>query len=230
MIRASTLRGFNIPNSLTALKATLFTDDTTVYLAAEDDFQTLQNILDTWCSAAKARFNIRKTEIIPLGTKSFKEEMAETYRRTGQWRNYPTGVHVAGAGEAVRILGAFFGNGADQLDVWTPKLAKIERSLGLWKHSHVTLEGKKQVIQMVVGSMSQFLASVQRMPEQIQKRLIKMIRNYIWDDKHIVPGSMEKLYMSYEQGGLNILDMEARNEAIDVIWLQAYLSSGDNRP
>ncbi len=77
MIRNSPLKGLSIPSSGKALKATLFADDTTVYLSAEDDFQTLQNILDAWCSAAKARFNIKKTEIIPLGAKSFRKAMAE---------------------------------------------------------------------------------------------------------------------------------------------------------
>ncbi|EIW58329.1 uncharacterized protein TRAVEDRAFT_100218, partial [Trametes versicolor FP-101664 SS1] len=72
MIRNSPLKGMNIPTSGSALKATLFADDTTVYLSEEDDFQVLQSVLDTWCSAAKARFNIGKTEIIPLGSREFR--------------------------------------------------------------------------------------------------------------------------------------------------------------
>lgn len=229
MIRSSTLRGFEIPGAMAALKATLFADDTTVYLADNDDFQTLQDILDTWCSAAKARFNIKKTEIIPLGTPGYRTEMAETYAATGRWRNYPQGIHVAREGEAVRILGAFFGNGVAQPEVWTTKLSKIEGVLGRWKKAKVTLCGKKHVVQMVVGSMSQFMTNVQRMPEHARKRLTKLIRNYVWDDKHIVPVSMERLCMPYEAGGLNILDLEARNDAIDVMWLRAYLGAGGSR-
>ncbi|OJT03797.1 Transposon TX1 uncharacterized 149 kDa protein, partial [Trametes pubescens] len=229
MIRASNLRGFEIPKSVTALKATLFADDTTVYLAEEDDFQTLQDILDTWCSAAKAKFNIVKTEIIPIGTKEYRVAMAETYAATGKWKNYPQGIHVAREGEAVRILGAFFGNGVEQAGVWTTKLAKIEGAMNRWKKGSVTVNGKKQVVQMVVASMSQFMANVQRMPEHVTKRLTKLIRNYIWDDKHIVPVSMDRLCMPYEAGGLNLLDLEARNEAIDVMWLRAYLNMGAKR-
>lgn len=83
MIRMSNLQGFNIPQCGETLKATLFTDDTTVYLSSSDDFTTLQSILDTWCSAAKARFNIKKTEIIPIGTPAYRAEMVETYRQSG---------------------------------------------------------------------------------------------------------------------------------------------------
>ena len=71
MIRKSDLRGYDVPEKLETLKATLFANDTTVYLAEDNDFETLQRILDTWCSAAKVCFNISKTEIIPIGTKAY---------------------------------------------------------------------------------------------------------------------------------------------------------------
>ncbi|KAI9056416.1 hypothetical protein FKP32DRAFT_1549724, partial [Trametes sanguinea] len=72
MIRKSNIKGMNIPNLREALKATLFADDTTAFLCEDDDFQDLQKILDTWCGAAKARFNIKKTEVIPIGTEEFR--------------------------------------------------------------------------------------------------------------------------------------------------------------
>ena len=67
MIRKSPIGGINIPGRTEPLKATLFADDTSVYLNEHDDFTHLQEALDTWCAAAKARFNIKKTELIPFG-------------------------------------------------------------------------------------------------------------------------------------------------------------------
>ncbi|KAL1751422.1 hypothetical protein FB107DRAFT_222095, partial [Schizophyllum commune] len=46
--------------------------DTTVYLTEEDDFSVLQRVLDKWCIASKARFNVGKTEIIPIGNKRYR--------------------------------------------------------------------------------------------------------------------------------------------------------------
>ncbi|OJT14670.1 Transposon TX1 uncharacterized 149 kDa protein [Trametes pubescens] len=230
MIRSSDIRGFNIPNCPTTLKATLFADDTTVYLSSEDDFEALQKVLDMWCSAAKAKFNIKKTEIIPIGTKEHRKAMADTYRSTGTWKNYPAGVRVAADGEAVRILGAFFGNSVEQCAVWTPKLAKVEGVVQRWKRGHATQEGRKQVTQMMIGGMTQFLVDVQRMPSHVLKRLTKMIRDYLWDDKHNIPVSMEHTYLPAERGGLGLLNLEARNEAIDVMWLKDYLALGTVRP
>ncbi len=237
MIRASAVRGFNIPQYHEALKAVLFADDTTVYLSSNDDFDVLQRVLDTWCSAAKARFNMSKTEIIPLGNPAYRDKMAQTYRTTGAWMNYPRGVHIAQEGEAVRILGAFFGNGVDQVDIWTLVLTKLVamkkplmHAIERWKTGHATLQGKKHVVQMIVGGMTQFLTTVQRMPEIIVTRLNKIIRGYLWNDRHNTPVGMAHLYLPVDQGGLDMLDLETRSEAIDIMWLKTYLDFSSERP
>ncbi len=237
MIRKSTITGFDIPRCNEVLKAVLFADDTTVYLSSKDDFSVLQKLLDTWCSAAKAKFNMSKTEIIPIGGQDYRREMADTYRDTGVWKNYPAGVHVAQEGEAVRILGAFFGNGVEQVNVWTLVLNKIVamrpplmQVLARWKAGHATIYGKKHVVQMVIGGITQYLTTVQRMPQVIRDRLNKVMRAYLWDDRHNTPVGSKHLYLPVEQGGIGLLDLKARSEAIDVMWLKAYLDFSENRP
>ncbi|KAH9937789.1 uncharacterized protein BXZ73DRAFT_89227 [Epithele typhae] len=183
MIRNSQLEGFDIPRTNANLKARLFADDTTTFLAEGDDFAILQVILDTWCRAAKAKFNISKTEIIPIGTKEFRKTVIETYQVHGTWNNCPRNVHVADEGEPVRILGGFFGNGLEQGTIWSPKLAKLEESLQRWRMVNPTLEGRKHVLQMMAGGMTQYLTDVQRMPKDVTKRLIRIIRNFLWNDR-----------------------------------------------
>ncbi|KAH9858876.1 hypothetical protein C2E23DRAFT_718170, partial [Lenzites betulinus] len=41
---------------------------------------------------------------------------------------------------------------------------------------------------------------------------------------------MSHLCLPFEEGGLNLLDLEARNDAIDITWLRAYLALGSRRP
>ncbi len=237
MIRKSAIEGFNIPRCHEVLKAVLFADDTTVYLSSRDDFSLLQKVLDTWCSAAKARFNISKTEIIPIGSVAHRERMAETYRATGSWGNYPRGVHVAQNGEAVRILGAYFGNGINQVGVWSLVLTKIMamrqplmKVMARWRAGHASIQGRRHVAQMIVGGTTQFLTMVQRMPNAIVMRLNKVIRGYLWDDRVNTPVGMKHVYLPVSKGGLGMIDLEARNEAIDVMWLKMYLDFGEDRP
>ncbi len=237
MIRKSTIKGYNLPKCDEVLKAVLFADDTTVYLSHLDDFNTLQKLLDTWCSAAKARFNISKTEIIPIGEPEYRSEMAETYRLTGEWKNFPKGVHVAQEGEAVRILGAFLGNGIDQEAIWSLVLSKIVamrqplmQVISRWKKGHATLQGKKHVVQMIIGGITQYLTTVQRMPEIIRQRLNKVLRDYLWDDRHNSLVGLTHTFLPIELGGLGVLDLESRSKAIDIMWLKSYLDFSVNRP
>ncbi|KAJ3008140.1 hypothetical protein NUW54_g3267 [Trametes sanguinea] len=229
MIRKSDIQGIKIPYSREALKATLFADDTTTYLSEHDDFGVLKRVLDTWCGAAKARFNIAKTEAIPIGTPQYRAEVIAAYRATGTWKNLPQNARVAADGEPTRILGAWLGNNLQNCEIWSPKIEAIRNVLEKWSRSRPTLEGKRHVVQMFAGGMSQFLTTVQCMPKTVVSRLNAVIRNYLWNDRHSPPVRMEHMYLPVDKGGFNILDLDARNDAIDIMWLRDYLDF-KNRP
>ena len=63
MLRLSNLKGFEIPGARDKLITTLFADDTTVFLSKFDKFRDLKAILNKWCIASGACFNVSKTEI-----------------------------------------------------------------------------------------------------------------------------------------------------------------------
>ena len=53
------------------------------------------------------------------------------------------------------------GNKVNQLVVWTPTLEKIDQGLKCWSKSHPTQDGKRLIIGMVVGGLTQYLTRVQ---------------------------------------------------------------------
>ena len=57
----------------------MFADDTTVYLTKDDDCASLQSILHKWCTASGAKFNTTKTEIIPIGSHDYRENLYNTH-------------------------------------------------------------------------------------------------------------------------------------------------------
>jgi hypothetical protein len=65
MLKSSPLKGYKIPNLPKRLIASLFADDTTVYLREDDHFPNLLAVLHTWCRASGAKFNMEKTAIFP---------------------------------------------------------------------------------------------------------------------------------------------------------------------
>jgi hypothetical protein len=66
MLRESNPHGYKIPGVASKAVVKLFADDTTAYLSEHDNLTDLYQILENWCLASGAKFNVAKTEIIPL--------------------------------------------------------------------------------------------------------------------------------------------------------------------
>ncbi|KAL1937522.1 hypothetical protein VTO73DRAFT_13108 [Trametes versicolor] len=113
-LRQSPLRGILIPGDVDRLIATLFADDTTVFLGEGDDYDEAIAPTTVWCRAARARFNLEKTEVIPVGSAEYRESVIRTRKLSAASQPIPENVHIVKEGEAVRSLGAWIGNGADE--------------------------------------------------------------------------------------------------------------------
>jgi exonuclease III len=229
MLRQSNLKGFDIPGVEGRLITKLFADDTTVYLSEFDDYTSLTDILETWCIASGARFNISKTEIIPIGSKTYRDTVVTTRKIHPSKEAMKENIHIACDKEPVRILGTWIGNGVDQAAVWSRVIDKVRKGLAQWEKSHPTLFGRRLIVQMVVGGMSQYLAKAQGLPPQAEQMLEKIVRDFIWEGKKS-PVNLDTLYNPISDGGLKLLDIESRNKAIEIMWLKAFLTLGPNRP
>ncbi len=109
LLHASDLKGYEIPGNEENLIANLFADDTTTFLTENDKVEDLQKILTKWCNASTAKFNIQKTEIIPIGSSTYRAKVFETRQTTETSEEIPNHIHIAQDGEPVRILGAWIG-------------------------------------------------------------------------------------------------------------------------
>ena len=230
-LRKSDLTGFKLPGNNKRIIATLFADDTTVYLSKEDDFGHLTEILDTWCLASGARFNINKTEIIPIGSHDYRDTLRTNRLMDGMTGTMiPRHIKIAVEGEPIRSLGALIGNKIGQVEPWSKILEKIDSNLDQWSKSHPTMEGRRLIILMVIGAMTQYFSKVQGMPKIVEHKLEKRIRSFFWAGKTKTTINSQTIYAPKELGGYNLLDIEARNEAIGLMWLQSYLNFSKERP
>jgi ribonuclease HI len=229
MLRQSNLKGFNIPGVSEKLITTLFADDTTVYLSEFDNYADLQNILNVWCIASGARFNIGKTEILPIGSATYRNSVITTRQIHPSQPPLTDGIHIVGDKEPVRILGAWIGNKVDQSAIWSPVIDKIRDNLAQWNKSHPTLFGRHLIVQMVVGGMSQYLTTTQGMPKQVEQILEKTIRKFVWEEAK-PPVNLDTLCLPIGQGGIKLMNLKSRNKAIEIMWLKSYLTLGPTRP
>ena len=83
---------------------------------------------------------------------------------------------------------------------------------------------------MITGGMTQYLAKVQGMPETTMKTLKRIIRNFAWSGENKPTIAMAHMTNGTQSGGKKVLDIYARNEAIQLTWAQAYLRMDENRP
>jgi hypothetical protein len=194
----------------------LFADDTTAYLSEHNSFDDLNKVLEKWCLASGARFNVTKTEIIPFGTPDFRAQLVQTRKLHPEDSQIPPDIHIAGEGEAVRILGGFVGNGVNTFGVWTPVLEKIDGDYKRWAKLNPTLTMKKNIDQIIAGSRSQYLAQVNKMPSAVTKHILKAQKDFINDSKSSMI-ARDSLRAPCERGGIGLFDLEARNEALLLI-------------
>lgn len=79
------------------------------------------------------------------------------------------------------------------------------------------MAGRKIIVQAVVGGHTQFLTKAQGMPAKIEKGFTKMIQDFMWEEDSSPQIALDALQRPIEEGGLNLLDLEARNEAIEIM-------------
>jgi hypothetical protein len=126
------------------------------------------------------------------------------------------------------MLGAWIGNAVSYLTPWPSTVDKIRNDLERWKLTNPSIEGKRHIINMFVGGRSQYLTRVQGMPNDIEDSLVELINTFLWDGKRARISS-SAMYSHVSEGGKQILNIRARNEAIDLWNLQTYLTQGPQR-
>ncbi|KAF9781531.1 hypothetical protein BJ322DRAFT_994004, partial [Thelephora terrestris] len=222
-IRNSPIWGISIEGAPEQIKCKLFADGTMVYLHKTDDLTTLpisttleNEALIPWCKVSGAVFNIAKTEIIPIGSPEYRETLKTTRKLNPTNTPIPTNVRITEEGQPVRVLGAWIGNGVDQATPWTPTIEKIAAGLKKWEANHPTTEGRRLISQMIIGGMTQCLAKVQGMPETALKTLDKLICNFAWSGENKPTVAMAHMSNDKDSGGRKVLDINARNEAIQL--------------
>jgi hypothetical protein len=76
-LQKSNLKGIKVPGLVDRILASLFADDTLLYLSEKNSIEKVNRIIDKFCKASTAKFNIKKTEILPIGTKEYRVKVEE---------------------------------------------------------------------------------------------------------------------------------------------------------
>lgn len=168
-----------------------------------------------------------------MGTPAFRKNLIETRILHDNNPKIPNNIHIAHEREPVRILGSFYGNGIKQEDIWAPVIDKVTLTLSRWNKSRPTLDGRCRAASVIVGGFTQYLTRAQGMPKQVEQAFQKLMDDFVYakagEYKQNAIG-MQTLRTPRLSGGKNLLNLHARNEAIELMRLKAYLNPTNTRP
>ena len=138
-LRASTkLKGIKITKH-TKVITKLFAADTLVYLGKNNKFSDLEDIINLFCRASSALFDIAKKEAHPIGTPKHRNKVI-TKRILGTSTNkIPEYVHLIKDGKPMRTLGSWVGNDIIIEAKWKKIMEIQKKVIGVWTTSHPTL-------------------------------------------------------------------------------------------
>jgi len=108
------------------------------------------------------------------------------------------------------------GNKTDQMTQWNQILKKQNEVLNAWKTLNLSISGKELILKSLIQSRALFLATVNGMPKDIQKRIEKQMRDFLWNNKKATM-NWKEVSQPREIGGLNMPNIEMRIEAIQIM-------------
>src|SRR5258708_21814546 len=176
---------------------------------------SLFKILDEWCLASGAKFNKEKTIVITIGSPNYRKNVIET-RKTNPNSNFTfnASITILRDGESMRYLGTQIGNKLSGNEAGPKIVDEIELSLKKWEKAYPGIEGMRHIIQMVIGSKTQFITTAQGMPCKYKNLLNKRIHTFLCMALQLLPPVTSSIMSTHHQkGGTKVLNIKVRNKA-----------------
>ena len=196
-----------------------FADDTIMMILYDE--QSLNEIIYTlnrFQTISGLKVNYDKTEILRIG--SMRNSQAKFYtQRQVKWTTEP-----------VRCLGTKLSAKRSEIveNNFESEIKKIENLIKIWEKRNITPIGKIIVMKLLLISQLVYRFSVLPSPPlNILKHLDNLLYNFLWNNKkHFVEKSV--IIGNMTEGGLNMIDIYAREIAIKCSWVKRLTNTREN--
>ena len=178
-IRKSSLKGFKIQGLEERVLVSLFADDTLVYINEDDNKKTLEQAIKNFCKASTAKFNDEKSEVLPIGTKEYRNSIIKTrtVNKTDDGK-LDQAIRIIEDKDSLRTLGAYIGNNSETSVQWETILKKQSRILKGWSKTSLSLKGKELILKALIQSRALYLAMANEMPKSIAQRMTRQMKSF----------------------------------------------------
>jgi len=129
-IRKLSLGDFKIQGLEERILISLFADDILVYMNKNDNKKTLEQVIKNFCKASTAKFNNKKSEILPIGTKEYRTNVIRT-RTVNKTDNdkIDQAIRIVEDNDSLRTLETYIGNDSKTNVQWEAILKKQSKIL-----------------------------------------------------------------------------------------------------
>ena len=150
-IRKSILKDFKIQGLEEKILVSLFADDMLVYMNENDNKKTLERIIENFYEVSTAKFNNQKSEILPMGTKEYRNNMIET-RTVNKTTNdkIDQAIRIVKDNDSLRTLGAYIGNNSETSIQWEEILKRQSKILKSWSKISLSAKGKELIMKALI--------------------------------------------------------------------------------
>ena len=188
-----------------------FVDDMDMYLLAnQESLNQVFKQIDQFHYHTGFTVNYDKTKILRIGALKNTDAKLITQRQV-TWTNEP-----------INVFGVWVGN--DEKEIvelnYSKVIEKAKAQLKAWRHRDLSLIGKINVVNTLVGSLFVYKMTVlPNIPERMIRDLEGEIRKFIWNGKK-AKIALKTLQGDKSTGGLRLVDLRAKEIAIKVSWIQ----------
>ena len=202
------IKGFQLKNK--EILAILFADDLGLILQYDEkawsevtfEFNRFQNL-------SGMKINYEKSLVYRIG--SLKDSDARFYSaRKLFWTKKP-----------FKVLGVMLSTDRSELvtENIDPILNKIDSIMKLWINRGLSLSGKIQIVNLLIGSLFVHLLVVLPMiPKVYHLKFKKKIRDFIWNESSSKI-SMDILQGLKENGGAGLIDLIVKEKSLKIPWI-----------
>lgn len=201
------IEGLKIEGNEVEGKVFQYADDTTVIVQGKESVKEVMNVVNEYCRGSGSKVNEDKTVYMRFGKATALTECFN-FKEV----------------EEIRILGVLMGKNERKVrdEMWEQLVTDIGRRLNLWRLRTLTLKGKVLVLNVLMVSKLWYVLYVSDMPLWTEQRLKKCFLDFLWEGK---PARIayNTLLGAVERGGLGLMDVEQRKNALRVKIVKKYL-------
>ena len=176
----------------------------------QNSFKEVERVFSHFQQVSGFSINYDKTSIYRIG--SLKDSNATLVtQKPFKWTN-----------SGINVLGIDIHSDTDVVleRNYAPLMDKCKQILDTWKRRRLSLEGKVQVANSLIGS--QFVYKMQvlpRIPDKYVSIINKMITDFIWDGKK-PKIKLKQLQSSRDSGGLKLVDLEKKDISLKIGYIK----------